>query len=669
MALSAGTISLAVLPDTKEFGANLKSGLLGKTAGVGEGMGSAILGGLKSMAGPIMAVTAAFGIEKLVEGSVKAFESLAGTTRGMQRIIGGTSEEVSGLAGAMKLSGVSADNVTGTLTIFSKKLAAAAGDAKTSASMTAALGTSFKDAHGNLLPMSDLLPAVADRFKDMPNGIEKTALATQLFGRSGTQMIPFLNKGSEGIGELTAKAKDMGLVLDDASMNSFAESKKAQREFDATMQGLSVTIGSALLPVIEAFQTFVRDILSPVIKGATGFVRDHKEEFAKLAEGIKSGLMPIVKVLGDFMRDVLAPALGAVFGWISDNLPTVATFTGVLGGLFVMFNSIRIATGLWSIAQGVLNAIMAINPFVLVAIAVAALVAAIVWVATKTTFFQDTWKAMSKFVVDVWNGVVGFLGDSMKTIGNAVATGITNVINFFKNMPGNILKALGDMGSFLYNAGRDVVQGLMNGISSLGGAIGNFFLNLLPSWIRNPFKAALGIHSPSTEFHGYGENIGQGLLNGVNSMQSPISDAMSAMGDNVSGSFDQIITTLAGKTTSIADLVAKRNQDLASLKSAGMSQADAMAGVNAANGGSLQSVLDAALGQATFTNAVTGMSTTMGGDLSTQGAQMSAADLLARGYTQTSGTTIVYNAAKNDSISSEQKLVDAVQRAKIMGAL
>jgi Na+/H+ antiporter NhaC len=79
MALSAGTVSLAVLPDTKEFGEKLKSGLLGKTAGVGEGMGSAILGGLKSMAGPIMAVTAAFGIEKLVEGSVKAFEGLAGT--------------------------------------------------------------------------------------------------------------------------------------------------------------------------------------------------------------------------------------------------------------------------------------------------------------------------------------------------------------------------------------------------------------------------------------------------------------------------------------------------------------------------------------------------------------------------------------------------------------
>jgi len=71
------------------------------------------------------------------------------------------------------------------------------GDAMQKAGITA------KDANGALIQLADL-------FKAMPDGVEKTALAVKLFGKSGMDMIPMLNQGSEGLAEAQEKARVYG---------------------------------------------------------------------------------------------------------------------------------------------------------------------------------------------------------------------------------------------------------------------------------------------------------------------------------------------------------------------------------------------------------------------------------------------------------------------------
>ena len=60
-----------------------------------------------------------------------------------------------------------------------------------------ALGISVRDSDGNLKESEILLGDIADRFKDMPNGATKAAIAMEIFGRSGAQLIPLLNSGRE----------------------------------------------------------------------------------------------------------------------------------------------------------------------------------------------------------------------------------------------------------------------------------------------------------------------------------------------------------------------------------------------------------------------------------------------------------------------------------------
>jgi hypothetical protein len=53
----------------------------------------------------------------------------------------------------------------------------------------------------------------ADGFAHMPDGVEKTRLAIALFGRSGKDMIPMLNLGSQAIRDMMDAADRLGVTI------------------------------------------------------------------------------------------------------------------------------------------------------------------------------------------------------------------------------------------------------------------------------------------------------------------------------------------------------------------------------------------------------------------------------------------------------------------------
>lgn len=152
--------------------------------------------------------------------------------------------------------------------------------------------------------------------------------------------------------------------------------------------------------------------------------------------------------------------------------------------------------------------------------------------------FTNAWNAISKWFSGAisafqsgWNSAWSAIGSFFTTIWNGMWTGIqswwTTVSNWFVSLP----KVLGDFfvgaGKWLYDSGRAIIEGLWNGISSLASKIGEWFLDLLPSWIVEPFKHALGIKSPSKVFHEFGQQTVQGYLNGITSMKGSIGNILS----------------------------------------------------------------------------------------------------------------------------------------------
>lgn len=106
------------------------------------------------------------------------------------------------------------------------------------------IGVETKDAAGKTKSFDEILGNIADRFKMMPDGVDKVALAVDLFGKTGQNLIPTLNKGSAGLKELYQMAERLGIVLDEKLIKKGSELehhfKKASAWWTAFFQKIVV---------------------------------------------------------------------------------------------------------------------------------------------------------------------------------------------------------------------------------------------------------------------------------------------------------------------------------------------------------------------------------------------------------------------------------------------
>lgn len=122
---------------------------------------------------------------------------------------------------------------------------------------------------------------------------------------------------------------------------------------------------------------------------------------------------------------------------------------------------------------------------------------------------------IGRFFTNIWNGLI---------VG--VAKFALDVVRFFQDIPGNIQKVFTGAGNWLVNVGRNIIQGPLDGATSLLKNIGSFFLDILPDWIKTPFQAALGIASPSKVVAGYGRYTMEGYIAGLDAMHSKVQNAI-----------------------------------------------------------------------------------------------------------------------------------------------
>jgi len=338
-----------------------------------------------SMMTGFMAAGFVVGAGKLITDSVDTYMNMAVDTAKMKRITGGTTEDASRLNTELQLSGVDQAKGTTALTIFSKNLGKTADDEGLAAKTAAAMGISFTDAAGAVLPLTELLPQLSDKFKSMPDGAEKTALAMKLFGRSGADMLPFLNKGSDALAGMAAKSDELGLTLNDSSMTAMSDAKTESREFDASIKALKVSLGEALLPALTAVHKFLSDFIIPAFKSVGGFIKDNSD-------------------------------------WL---VPFIA---GVLG----LATAFKIA----SVAMAIFTAVSEANIFVKIATLVIALAAAVAWAYNNVQWFHDlvdaVWGWLGPFMQNTWDNflkpVFSAMWTAITAVGDALSWFWTNVI-------------------------------------------------------------------------------------------------------------------------------------------------------------------------------------------------------------------------------------------------
>ena len=106
-----------------------------------------------------------------------------------------------------------------------------------------------------------------------------------------------------------------------------------------------------------------------------------------------------------------------------------------------------------------------------------------------------------------------------------VSSAGSRVIDAVASLPGRALSALGNIGSYLWNAGRDMIQGFINGIKHMGGMLWDAVVGIVKGAI-NGLKSFLGIASPSKLMRQFGVFTGQGYIDGLGLMKKGAADAM-----------------------------------------------------------------------------------------------------------------------------------------------
>ena len=117
------------------------------------------------------------------------------------------------------------------------------------------------------------------------------------------------------------------------------------------------------------------------------------------------------------------------------------------------------------------------------------------------------------------------VSDGFQNVVTSVQTKISEVIDKVKALPGDIKSALGDLGSLLNQAGKDLIQGMINGVGSMGQALKDKAGNLASGAVDS-IKGVLGIASPSKVLTKIGLQTGEGFVKGIDKMQRGAAGAM-----------------------------------------------------------------------------------------------------------------------------------------------
>lgn len=205
----------------------------------------------------VAAAAAAAGVA--IGASIKHAIDQADQMNKMSQKFGVPVEELSKLRLAADLSDVSMESLGKSMGKLSKNMAAVAGGADNDVARAfQAIGVAVTDANGKLRPTEQVLGDIAGKFKSYEDRAAKTALAIQLFGKAGAEMIPLLNSGKDGLADAAEEAEKFGIVLDSKTAKSAEAFNDNLTRLGKVKDGIVMRIMAGVVPAFEKLtNTFV----------------------------------------------------------------------------------------------------------------------------------------------------------------------------------------------------------------------------------------------------------------------------------------------------------------------------------------------------------------------------------------------------------------------------
>lgn len=416
------------------------------------------------------------------------------------------------------------------------------------------------NADGSMRDLSDILADCRTAFSGLSES-EKAAAAESLVGKNAMSgFLALMNAGEGDIAKLSGAIDNCN-----GAAQSMADTMNNNLEGQLTilksqLQELAISFGEILLPAVKSIVSFLQ-----------GFIN----VLNSMPDGMKQTIVTIALVVA-----ALGPVL-IIIGKVISAVGTIMTIVPKVSGV------IKTVQG----AFAALNATMLANPIVLIIAAIAALVAAFiylwntneefrqfwidlwesikeiavaVWEALKE-FFSAAWEVIRTTAETVWNAIAGFftglwegIRNTFTTVVNAISSFLSTAWTTIQMVATTVWTAISTFFSTIWNGIKTVVTTVVTAISTFLTTAWNTIkttittvLNAIKSvfeTIWNAIKTAIttvvnGIKNTITTVW---NNIKSTVSNVMTALKNAVSKAFSTMWNGIKSTVSGIYNTIKG---------------------------------------------------------------------------------------------------------------------------
>lgn len=557
-----------------------------------------------------------------------------------------TEDMLSGIEGVMNLAAASGEDLATTSDIVTDALTAFGLSAQDSGHFADVLAAASSNANTNVSMMGETFKYCAPIAGALGFSVEDTAEAIGLMAnagikstQAGTSLRTIMTNLSgevkicgENIGEVTVATtnadgsmRDLSDILADCrtAFSGLSESEKAA----AAESLVGKNAMSGFLALMNAGEGDIAK-LSGAIDNCNGAAQSMADTMNNNLEGQLTILKSQLQELAICFGEILLPAVKKIVGWVQgfidvlNSLPdgvketivTVALIAAALGPVLIIIGKIITAVGtIMTIVPKVvgvikavktaflaLNATMLANPIVLIIAAIAALVAAFiylwnncdefrqfwidlwesikeiavaVWEALKEFFVaawefikttaETVWNALAGFFAGLWEGIKntfttvvnaisGFLATMWntiksvaETIWNAISTFFTTIWNGIKTVVTTVVTAISTFLTTAWNTIKTVITTVLNAIKTVFSTVWNAIKNVVTT-VVNGIKNTI-----TTIWNG----IKNTVTTVVNAIKTAVSTAFSAMWNGIKNTISGIYNTIKNGFTNAVNFI------------------------------------------------------------------------------------------------------------------
>lgn len=284
----------------------------------------------------------------------------------------------------------------------------------------------------------------------------------------------------------------------------------------------------SLIPAVNELIILAGVAIRQFISQIYQIIKQKMPELVQIVVLTISGILEALRnVWPEFLKTIL-DMLGQFFLAIGENIPKFsAAFQLILTGFIdlIKANVPLIIGAFLALIQAMLDGLATKIPDLMKSGAnlIAAMINGIA--AQSVIIINAAWDAVITFI----NGFADAIDQKGPELQAAVNKLISAIIRFIKNGLTGMANTFAPHASSI---GRNIINGVINGVSGAAGALYNKLRNVASSALSS-FKSTLGIHSPSRVFATAAGFIVAGIVQGIDKNQDDAVDAVSGLGSEM----------------------------------------------------------------------------------------------------------------------------------------